>query len=411
MEDNIATTGVSFLRVRHLENNEGSLYLNDLGSDDQQYNQHFKIAAYVPYGKVIDLPLTDGVLLSYFRGAVRNLINRNLVEAYILHNNSIVSVVDSPTTISPGENVVLVDTSQGDITLKLPVLSLIGSGNEFVVKKITPDSNFVYLEGQENDKIENDTVAFSMDDPFGALTLRSSDSGWWLTAQYPSGEGGSPGGGGTGDGDGILFKDEYVLISDPTVKQFTLTEEPHPNSEGVYWNGMHLSEGNDYDYTISGRIVTLNTSLPLIIGDTVTFQYAYGGTGGGGTGTGTAGRRDYLFAVKQAVPKTGGILYLMSDGVMTSSVPLVVNRDSTIASAAINVNNADPSQDFNLEVLVNGTVKESLGLSTGSSFISTTSFSSSVAANDQLALRIVRTSGSERSSFDEVRVTLELTEV
>lgn len=411
MADHGATTSdISFLRVIHLNNSKGSLYLNDLDADNQQSNQHFHITTYVPYDGVVDIPLTDAVLLSYHRGSVRNLINRDLAEAYILYNNTVVEVVDSPTTISPGQNIILVDTSQGDVTVDLPALSAIGTGNEYIVKKITPDANSVHLEAHDNDSLENDSVAFSMDDPFGSITLRSSDSGWWFTAQYPSGEGGGTGGGTGGDGEGILFNDEYVVISDPSVKNFTLTEDPHANSEGVYWNGMHLSEGGDYDYTISGQTVTLNASLPLTVGDTVAFQYAYGGTGGGGTGTGTAGRRDYIFANNIAVPENSGILYLEADSLATSSVPLVINKDSVFSGASIRVNTTDATNAYDLEVLTNGVVTETLRLAAGTEVATDSGFTNAITAGDSIALRIVRVVGSGKSAFNKIRVTLEIAE-
>jgi len=56
-----------FIMVRHLKNNAGSLYLNDLDTQDNR-NQHLKIPVYVPYGATVDIPLNDAVLISYKRG-------------------------------------------------------------------------------------------------------------------------------------------------------------------------------------------------------------------------------------------------------------------------------------------------------------------------------------------------------
>jgi hypothetical protein len=303
---------------------------------------------------------------------------------------------------------VLVDTSQGDVTIQLPDLELLGSGNEFVVKKITSDANTVFLEAQSGDPLESTSTPFSMDDPFASLTLRSSDAGWWSTAQYPSGEGGGSGGG-SGE---LAYKDEYVVISDPSIETFSLSVDPHTNGVEAYWNGMRLAEGSSSDYTISGQTVNLNSSIPLQVDDKLAFHYSYGGTGtSSGTGTGTAGRRDYLFATEQPVPEAVGILHYKSDGVMTSSVPLAINREATLSSASLQVNYADISQEFTMEVLVNGTISETLQLTSGSIKVSATDFSTALSVGDDLVLRLVRTSGNARSAFSQSRVTFEMTEV
>ena len=191
-----------FLRVIHTGNSKGSHYLNDLDTNINQKGQHFKIPVYLPYEQTLDLPLLSDIILSYKRGSIRNLINRGDVEAYILYNNEVVDLVSDSYQLGPTENLLLIDSSVGNVDITLPDIDSVGTGNEFVIKKVTDDENTITIQGVGTNTLEGDTQPFEISEPLSSLTIKSSPSGWWVSAQFPSGDIQNGGGGGTGE-DGL----------------------------------------------------------------------------------------------------------------------------------------------------------------------------------------------------------------
>jgi hypothetical protein len=148
---------------------------------------------------------------------------------------------------------------------------------------------------------------------------------------------------------------------------------------------------------LEGANVTLTQNA-----DTVTIA----STGGGG---GTAGRHDYLLTLKGGVPSSG-TAYLFHGQIPTSAAPIVLADATEFAAAAVRVDSADATNTYALEFLVNGSVQETVTLTSTNDEVSDAALSAAVAAMDDVSVRLRRTAGSGKSDFKEVTVSFTLTE-
>lgn len=121
------------------------------------------------------------------------------------------------------------------------------------------------------------------------------------------------------------------------------------------------------------------------------------------------GVRAYQFSADFAVP-VFGTLYLQTGDVPTSSAPLIVDRAAKLTGATLSVDRPDSSRTFQLEVLVNGTLEETLPLALSTSKAVTIGFAKVLAALDEIQIRLVRLTGTGKSTFRNVAATLTYTE-
>ena len=172
-----------FVVVRHLKNNEGSIYLNDLDTEEN-HRQNLKIPVYVPYGETVTIPLNDAVLISLDRGSLCKHEENGLIDVYIFSNLTVTEVSTSQT-IRIGDEVVLVDTSGGDVTLTLPLLEDDTTGHETVIKKISQDTNAVILQPTSPNELDGSTSGVSFSEPLDSRSVHAANLNWWLTGHYP----------------------------------------------------------------------------------------------------------------------------------------------------------------------------------------------------------------------------------
>ncbi len=133
------------------------------------------------------------------------------------------------------------------------------------------------------------------------------------------------------------------------------------------------------------------------------FDLTLGGGGGG------AKVRAYQFSIEKKVPAFG-TLFMSYGRQPTSAAPLVVNRIATLAGASLAVDLIDGSRDYDLLINVNGTTVESVTLSSGSSKVIDTSFSTVLSASDEITALLVRSAGAGPSTFKNAAVSLEMVE-
>ena len=50
---------------------------------------------------------------------------------------------------------------------------------------------------------------------------------------------------------------------------------PNPDSEQVYWNGLRMAKGSDFDYTITGSLINFSNQFKFRSSDTILFHYNY----------------------------------------------------------------------------------------------------------------------------------------
>lgn len=120
-------------------------------------------------------------------------------------------------------------------------------------------------------------------------------------------------------------------------------------------------------------------------------------------------RRDYVLNVSNPVPAQG-TQYLYHGSVNLASAPIVMNVAATIVSAALRVNDADPTQDFDVQILVDGIVADTLSLA-ATNDVATGAFAIAVSSGEEISVRLVRTLGAAESAFNQVTLTLELQEI
>lgn len=179
-----------FIRLRHLENNAGSLFLSDLDTEENKLGNN-KIPVYVPFGEVIDILLTDRTLTSYQQGSIRGFIDINLLEGWIVQNLEVEEGQGNPVPVydvSIDEELVTVDTSAGDVLINLPEIlgvpvpqDRLPEGTKFTIKKITSDANRVIVTPFPGENIEGDPASYIIEDYLDLVTLQSDDQGnWWV---------------------------------------------------------------------------------------------------------------------------------------------------------------------------------------------------------------------------------------
>lgn len=108
---------------------------------------------------------------------------------------------------------------------------------------------------------------------------------------------------------------------------------------------------------------------------------------------------------ERRVPNAG-TLFLKAGEVATSAVPVVMAADAQLSAIAVAIDRID-SNDYTVEVLVNGSVVAGALLSAGQTKV----VSGTVVPllqGDEVAARIVRSSGSGRSTFRNALVNLQL---
>lgn len=131
--------------------------------------------------------------------------------------------------------------------------------------------------------------------------------------------------------------------------------------------------------------------------------------GGGGGGGASAGVRAHHFTLKNFV-QGANAEYLFVGDVSSLEAPHIVFTSGTMLGASISVDTSDAGSDYDIEVLKNGSVVETFTLSATNTKTSNKTFTASVVDLDEIAIRIVRSSGTGNSSFKRATVTLHITD-
>jgi hypothetical protein len=193
-----------FLRITHLENNSGSLYMSDLDTPENK-SGNSKIPVYLPFGQTLDLLLADRVLASYQQGSIRGYIKQNLIDVWIVQNVEVEEGKGVPVPVYDAEideSLITIDSSAGDVLVNLPdilggvdIESVLPEGSRIAIKKISNDANDVIIMTAPGDLIEGTETSYILTTPLDLVILQSDDRGnWWVL-----GCGCNEGGGGGGD--------------------------------------------------------------------------------------------------------------------------------------------------------------------------------------------------------------------
>lgn len=126
----------------------------------------------------------------------------------------------------------------------------------------------------------------------------------------------------------------------------------------------------------------------------------------------TVTSRAIVVAARAAVVPSSGPLYLSFSGVTNSSSGLTFPRTGNITSLSVTVDSADGSRDYDLDVVRDPTGTPvsltTLALPSGSRSAYSSSLSISITAGWELGLRMVRTSGSGDSTFNDIVAAIEV---
>jgi hypothetical protein len=313
-----------FIRLRHTEQSQGSLFLSDLDTPENKAS-NAKIPVYVPYGETVDVLLTDRVLTSYQQGSIRGFLDDGLLEAFIVQNIEVKEGIEQfvPSyQVQIDDDLLTVDSSGGDVLVNLPdVLSepfpeeRTPQGTRITIKKITDDDNSIIISPAPGNAIEGDIAAFILEAPKGVLTLQADELGnWWVLS-----------------------------------------------------------------------VASTSTSTPL---------------------NNTSSRM--TFTQERPVPSSVGILYLRLGDVVTLSAPWVVTTDMIVVAGSISVDRPDPSP-YAVEFYVNDVFKDQFILPANQTK-TLQPLNISLLENDEVAVRLYRTTGGDQSSFCNTIVNLQLTD-
>lgn len=261
-----------FIRIVHLENNEGSLYLSDLDAQENIDNQ--KIPVYIPHGETIDILLTDRTLTAYQQGSIRGFIKQDFIDAFIVQSIEVDENVEQFVPLYEVEiddQLITADSSSDDVLVELPEIQnqnfkdRAPEGTRLTVKKISTDNNRVIISPQTGEQIEGSTGSYVIQNPYTAVTLQSDDLGnWWVINEDSSTSSGGSG------GSKVI---ETFDITTYGTQSITLSNNIETNSEEVLWNGVELTKGSSYDYTISGDTITFVSGIDLLPDDHITVRY------------------------------------------------------------------------------------------------------------------------------------------
>lgn len=173
-------TNAPFVRVIHLRKSKGSFFLNDLDDGVQNIRTQYKIPAYIPFGKTIDILLVDRALTSYQQGAIRSLMNKGEIAAFILVNRDVIQAdIGEIYEVNLIQSLVTIDTSGGAAFVTLPTEN-IPEGWEIEVKKTTPDLNQIQLNAGTGD-IEGQGPLYVVTGEQKAVKLTYNNGTWWVT--------------------------------------------------------------------------------------------------------------------------------------------------------------------------------------------------------------------------------------
>lgn len=118
-----------------------------------------------------------------------------------------------------------------------------------------------------------------------------------------------------------------------------------------------------------------------------------------------------VFGNFSGVP-AGGTLYLRcGQGAFSNSAPYRLFRDGVITGASIRVDTADASRDYDMEIVDDPTGSPSvLATLSMSNVVGVTNgaLSAVVSSDDDIGVRLVRTSGAGASSFTNITVLVEI---
>jgi hypothetical protein len=117
----------------------------------------------------------------------------------------------------------------------------------------------------------------------------------------------------------------------------------------------------------------------------------------------TAAPAPYQFGENGLVP-AGGTLQLLGPGQTSAGFRII--KAGTIIGASISVNTTS-TNDYNLEIRVNGSTVTTVALAAGNTSAASI-LSTPVAAGDILTAFMVRTSGTGGSSFNEQQAVIQI---
>lgn len=116
--------------------------------------------------------------------------------------------------------------------------------------------------------------------------------------------------------------------------------------------------------------------------------------------------RTFPFNSNTRVP-VGGTLFLDYGRVATSATPVTLRLVGQLIGGSLRVNVLDATNDYDCEILLNGSVVETIALASGQTKAVAT-FSTVVVALDDLSVRLVRTAGAGQSDFIDITLTVEV---
>lgn len=278
-------------------------------------------------------------------------------------------------------------------------LSLGSGGFTFLGSSVSLDSltyssaDFIWRSESGNKFVRANNSRLVLPDLYGDISANYVVEGWngsWI-------ELGSNSSVTTGLGTTTVSADGGVT-NVSIYDDYTYIEGGDPAPDGVIGNGDKLS----IDFVPSQY--TRNSAIPEADSDTDLAAHLKGID----DALSSAGVKTYTFSRSFVTVPPTGTLYLAIGDVITSAAPMVVNQNGALSGGSISVDVADGSRDYELRVLVNGAVAETIALASGNTKAIDVSFSTAISASDEISVLVYLTSGVGSSTFRNIVVTLDI---
>lgn len=141
--------------------------------------------------RVLDSEMSRKISLEQFGESIQPVLE---AQGFVTANNATpnisqtraIKTVVSDYTITEDDNVILVNTSGGDVTISLPTALSVynvsnSTGQEFTVKKITTDSNTVTVMPDGAELIDGGSATLT-GSLYPSVSFVSDGSNWWVVS-------------------------------------------------------------------------------------------------------------------------------------------------------------------------------------------------------------------------------------
>jgi len=333
-------------------------------------------------------------------------------------------IITSSTGATRENDVILADATSGNITVTLPLLSQY-DGYEFIIQKTDNSSNTVTVQASGSETINGlSTYVLAKEAETVSIIGELSITDWRAVSKIedlslivgvtgatgPTGPGGGATGatGETGETGGIGPTGPgggATGATGPTGADGADGADGAAGADGATGpTGAPGSTGADGSDGANGANGAAGATGPTgedgLVGAT------------GATGSDANSGYYLRYTTSTGVPNAGTRYLETGSGVFSSSAGDILTAAATLVGISINVNTIDTSRNYSVEVLINpsgaSSIIGSLALPLGTQNNKRRDLAVAIPINTEIGVRVLKTSGSNQSTFSDVNVIVEV---